>query len=252
MSRLESPRAPAACGLRGRSSDSGRALRRAAPATRRSRWRRNHGRRASRPRGHCRSRYRRCAQAGRTARPAHAGHWAAAVRANPWRRRRRRCRSWPAFFHPSRRLSKEICEIGPDALEHRDRRVRQRKRLAADRLEDPDIYPRPFEHDVPRNLRDRVLVGIAARDHPAAHEILVEALRTLAGGKAPLIAFEEPIAAAVRRMDLVGEDDATILVEAELVFGIDEDETVLLGDLAAAGEEGESEIADLAPLLGGE
>src|SRR6185437_8291971 len=71
-------------------------------------------------------------------------------------------------------------------------------------------------------------------------------------GEAPGIAVAEPVAAAVRRVDLVGEDDAAVAVEAELVFGVDEDEPVPVRDLAAAREEGEGAGGDVAPLRGGQ
>ena len=52
------------------------------------------------------------------------------------------------------------------------------------------------------------LVGIAAFGDPAAHEVLVEAVRPFPTGETPRIALGKPVAAAVRRMDLVGQHDA--------------------------------------------
>src|SRR6185312_4315663 len=86
--------------------------------------------------------------------------------------------------------------------------------------------------------RDRVLVGIAARRDRAPHHILVEAGRRLAGGEGGLIALHVPIAAAVRRMDLVAERDPSVGCEAELVFGVDQDEAACRRDLLAARKEG--------------
>src|SRR6266851_3987330 len=149
---------------------------------------------------------------------------------------------------PRSEPSQEPREVGADALKHRDRRVGQREGLAGDRLENADIESRSLEDDVARNLGDLVLVRVAARHHPAAHEILVEALGRLAGGETLGIGAVEPIAAAIRRVDLVGEDDLAVLVEAELVFRVDQDEAMPFGDGAAAGEEGEGEGRDLLPL----
>ena len=44
-------------------------------------------------------------------------------------------------------------------------------------------------------------------------------------------------------MDLVGEDDLARRVEAELVFGVDEDQAARLGDLAPAREQAERQLA---------
>ncbi len=81
------------------------------------------------------------------------------------------------------------------------------------------------------------MVRVTARRHPVAHEVLVEALGSVPGRETLLVAVAQPVAAAVRRMDLVGEEDLPGRIEAELVFGIDEDQTVLGGDLASAGKE---------------
>src|SRR5207248_6930479 len=112
-------------------------------------------------------------------------------------------------------------EIGADALEHRDVRLRRNKAFAGDRLEHADIDLRRLADDLARDRRDRVAIGVAACGDPAAEEILVEAVGRLAVGEPGGIARGEPVAAAVRGVDLVGEYDVAGAVEAELVFGVD-------------------------------
>src|SRR6185312_12551926 len=92
----------------------------------------------------------------------------------PWR-----CEDEPAVAGSEIRR-----EIPPNAVEHHDRLARQREALPGHRLEHIDIDARCFKDDVARDLRDRVLVGIAPGHDPAPHEILVEAVRLLTGGKA--------------------------------------------------------------------
>jgi hypothetical protein len=77
---------------------------------------------------------------------------------------------------------------------------------------------------------------IAPRGHPAPQDVFVERFGRFAGREAALIAVADPVAAAVRGVDLVGEDYRARRVEAEFVFGIDEDEAALASNLAAARE----------------
>src|SRR5205823_770167 len=124
-----------------------------------------------------------------------------------------------------------------DALEDGRLRLRHGELFPGYPLESADIDPRRLGDDLARDRRDRVAIGVAARCDPPAQEILVEALRRLAGSKAARIALREPIAAAVRGMDFVGEDDVAGGVAAELVFGVDQDQPALGGEIAAAGEQ---------------
>src|SRR6516225_10972390 len=121
-------------------------------------------------------------------------------------------------------------------------RFRHDKALTGDRLEHADIDPCGFEDDVARDFRDRVAVGVAPLGHPTPYEILIEALGRLAGGKAALVALADPIPAAVRRVDLVGEHDPARRIEAKLVFRVDEDQTALLRYRAAAREQPERQV----------
>src|SRR5690348_8348461 len=120
--------------------------------------------------------------------------------------------------------------------------------MAGDGLVDLDIDPRRLQYDLGRNRRDWIPIGVAARDDPAAHEVLVEAFGRLARREAAIVAPGLPVAAAVGRVDLVREHDAPVPVEAELVLGIGEDEAVLVGDGAAPREESERSRRYLLPL----
>src|SRR6266851_2503108 len=113
------------------------------------------------------------------------------------------------------RRSEKPPQIGADALQHGGLRLGDGKALAGDRLEYADIDPRGLGDDVAWDRRDRVVVGVAARRHPAPQEILVEAVGRLAGRKPAGIALGEPVAAAVRGMDLVGEQDPSVAIEPE-------------------------------------
>src|SRR5712671_5651800 len=93
-------------------------------------------------------------------------------------------------------LSEIAREIGADAGENRSVRRRHNKAFPGHGLAHVDIDPGGLENDVARDRRDRVAIGVAALAHPAAHEILVEALGGLTGGEALLVAFGEPVAAA--------------------------------------------------------
>src|SRR5262249_36551879 len=87
--------------------------------------------------------------------------------------------------------------VSADAPEHRNLGTRRHELLSGDRLEGADIDVCRFGDDLARDRRDRVAIGVAARRHPAAQKILVEAVGRLAGGEAARVAFGEPIAAAV-------------------------------------------------------
>src|SRR6267143_6806463 len=73
-------------------------------------------------------------------------------------------------------LSEIAREIGADASENRSVRRRHNKAFPGHGLAHVDIDPGGLENDVARDRRDRVAIGVAALAHPAAHEILVEAL----------------------------------------------------------------------------
>src|ERR1051325_804134 len=160
----------------------------------------------------------------------------------------------PALSPPSRagspgaRGSEVPPQVSADALEHRRFRLWDGELLAGYPLERVDIDPRRIGDDLARDGRDRVAVGVAARRHPAAQKILVEAVGRLARRATERLALGEPIAAAVRGMDLVGEDDVAGRVDAELVFGVDQDQPSLGGETPAADEQREPPLGHFLPL----
>src|SRR5579885_2643356 len=107
-------------------------------------------------------------------------------------------------------------EVPADAVERRLVAGGRREFLAGDGLEGLDIDPRRLGDRRGRDRRDRLLVGIAARRHPAPQHVLVEAFRRPPGGEAFAIGGGEPVAAAVGRMALVREQDVALAVAAEL------------------------------------
>ena len=109
-------------------------------------------------------------------------------------------------------------------------------------------YRWPACRTISRNVRNWVGVRIAACGHPPPHEILVQRFRRRPLRKSFGIAGSQPISAAVGGMDLVGQDDRTIFVEAEFVLGIDQDQSPPGGDLAPAGEQGHGLVRHLLPL----
>ena len=118
-----------------------------------------------------------------------------------------------------------------------------------DRLEHLDIEMRGFGDDFARDRRDRVAIRIATRRHPAPDKILVEAFGRLAALEPRLIALGEPIAAAVRGVDLVGQHNGAVAVKAELVLGVDQDQPVLQRNFAPAREQRQGQPGDSLPLL---
>src|SRR5215469_11374951 len=127
-------------------------------------------------------------------------------------------------------------QIGANSVDNWGFGRRQLKRLASDGLVGADIEAGGLEDDFARYWRNRIAVGIAARGDPAAQKILVERFGRLPGREAAVVGIVHPISAAVRRMDLVGEDDLPVSVEAKCVFRDDEDKTPLGGNSAAARE----------------
>src|SRR5207245_4219477 len=107
------------------------------------------------------------------------------------------------------------------------------------------------EHELVRNRRKLVTVGIATGGDPAADDVLVEAVRPLAGREAGLVAVGPPVAAAVWGMDLVGEQNIAVGVRAELVLGIRQDQAAFRRQRLAAIEQGQGIATELSPLLGG-
>src|SRR6202022_4057754 len=102
-----------------------------------------------------------------------------------------------------------------------------------------DIPSGRLEDHVRRNLRDLILIRIAARCYPATDKVLVQGVGRLTSGKTGGVADREPVAAAVGRVHFVRQHDRTVLVEAELVLGVNQDQPTLGGELAPAGKEGE-------------
>ena len=139
-------------------------------------------------------------------------------------------------------------EVGTDAGEDRSFGLRQGEAFTGDGFVYPDIKPRRFQDDFVRDLRQRVAVGVATLADPAPHKILVEALGGLPGGEPALIAVADPIPAAVRSVDLVGEDDPALGVKAEFVFGIDEDQAALAGDFPPAREQRQRQLRRLSAI----
>src|SRR5215813_11222881 len=151
-----------------------------------------------------------------------------------------------------RRLVEILAQVCANAGQRGDGEVGQRKFPPRDLFIDVDVCRRRLQDHVLRNFGDWIDVGIATRRHPAPDEILVERIGRRASGKARGVGLGEPIAAAVWRVDLVGENDGCPGVEPELIFGIDQDQPVPRGYLAAAGEQGQRLFRNLAPLSLGE
>src|SRR5258708_30013405 len=101
-----------------------------------------------------------------------------------------------------------LLQVPSYPLQHRHARIRQIELAAGDLLVGADVDAGGLEHHLAGDFGDLVLVGVAAVDDPAADEILVEALRSLARFEPAPIAPRGPVAAAVRRIDLVGREDS--------------------------------------------
>jgi len=128
----------------------------------------------------------------------------------------------------------------------------QVERPTGDRFESLDVDRGGGEHELVRNRRKLVAVGIATGGDPAADDVLVEAVRPLASREAGLVAVGPPVAAAVRGMDLVGEHDSAARISAELILGIRQDQAAFRRQRLAAIEQGQGVGTELSPLLGGQ
>ena len=111
-------------------------------------------------------------------------------------------------------------------------------------------------------LRDAVAVGVghlrhllpllaleAVVDEPLADKLLGELTLRLPGLKELLIGVSVEVAARVGGVDLVDEVDLAVLL-AKLVLRVDQDEPLLLRQLAAALKESERNVRDSLQLLG--
>jgi hypothetical protein len=99
---------------------------------------------------------------------------------------------------------------------------------------------------------DGVVVGVAVLAEPEAEEFLVDHLGFATCGEAGGVRIGDPVAGAVGGVEFVDEEDFAGGGEAELVFGVDEDEAALAGELLAEGEELEGLAGGEVPLGGGE
>ena len=88
--------------------------------------------------------------------------------------------------------------------------------LARDHLVSFDVLGNRLVDDVLRQL----VVAIRVDLEPVTDELLVVRRLRLAG----LVALERPEAGAVRRQDLIAEDDVAVLIEAELELRVGDDD----------------------------
>src|ERR1700738_1279714 len=91
-------------------------------------------------------------------------------------------------------------QVSADARKRGDRCLGQLKLLARELLVKVDIPSGRLEDHLRRNLRDLILIGIAARCYPATDKVLVQGVGRLTGGKTGGVAGQEPVAAAVGRV----------------------------------------------------
>ena len=87
------------------------------------------------------------------------------------------------------------------------------------------------------------------RPVPGAQELLVDVLGVLSGGESRLVGGGDPVSGGVGRVDLVDEADHAVLVLAELVLGVHQDQSVLVGHLLPEGEELLGLAAAVVPVL---
>jgi len=126
----------------------------------------------------------------------------------------------------------------PDSLLDRLSGLGEPKGLAGDQLIEQDIAPREFDPEGVRCRRQGgVVVWVAVVREPEPQELLVDVVRFLTPGEALFVALGEPVAAGVGGMDLVDEQDITVGVLAELVFGVHQDQAMLPGHLLPEGKQ---------------
>src|SRR5216684_2739980 len=126
----------------------------------------------------------------------------------------------------------------------------QRRRLARQRLHQLDVLAGELRADLVGDLRQRALALVAAlADQPLAEELLVQHLLVLVPSEALLAALGDPVAARVRRVDLVDHPELAAGVDAELVLGVDQDQPPLLCPRLAGSEETERHPGHLVPQL---
>src|SRR6516165_1703116 len=89
----------------------------------------------------------------------------------------------------------EIClQVRADARKRRDRCVGQLELSARELLVNIDVPNGRLEDHVRRNVRDLILIRIAARCYPASDKVLVQGVGWLTRSKTAGVASREPVA----------------------------------------------------------
>ncbi len=124
-----------------------------------------------------------------------------------------------------------------------------RKGLAGELLVGGDVTAGDLDDELRRHGRDGSLSAIALVDEPFAQELLVEVLRLLPGRDLVVVGVGDPVAAAIRRVDLVDEHEPSVQ-QTKLVLGVHEDETALAGHFLPALEQGNGDALHFRPQAG--
>src|SRR5438105_1782080 len=165
--------------------------------------------------------------------------------------RRALCSSVAAMFRSVAVPSLQVLTRPQGLLDARARVAHHElRRLAGKRRHQIHILAGELDADVVGDLRQRALaLVIALADQPLPEELLVEHLLVLAAEEPLLAAFRDPVAAGVRRVDLVDDPQLAFGVDAELVLGVHQDQTALLRPRLPRREQVEREAGHLVPLL---
>ena len=118
---------------------------------------------------------------------------------------------------------------GPDTFLDRLIGARPLECAAGDALVEGDVTAGKLHQGFRRDFRDRFRIGIATLRHPQPKEFLVQTVRVLPGSEPAFIGLRNPVAAGIRRVNLIGQRDDAVLVDTELVLGVDKDKAVAGG-----------------------
>ena len=122
--------------------------------------------------------------------------------------------------------------------------------LSGDELVELDVASRELVHQVGRSLGDDlVLVGVAVRAVPGPQELLVDVIGVLSSGEPRLVGRGDPVPRGIGRVDLVDQADHSVLVLAELVLRVHQDESVLVGHLLPEREQLARLLRAVVPVL---
>ena len=128
--------------------------------------------------------------------------------------------------------------------------LREAEVLSGDELVELDVASRKLVDQVGGGLGDHlVLVGVAVRAVPGAQELLIDVVGVLAGGKARLVGGGDPVARRIGRVDLVDQADHSVLVLAELVLRVHQDQAVLVRHLLSEREQLARLLRAVVPVL---